>query len=95
MKESDTLVPPHWGPPSSVPPPSLVRLGRKAFVIRLDAEILGRVEDPEGLNDFFRRLDLDPVVVHFVKDLAELLGRLHRDDPFAVFVSFGNHLYTP
>ena len=65
------------------------------MVIRIDAEFLGRVEDAEGLHDFFRGLDLDPIVVHLIEDLAELLGRFHRNDPFAVFVTFGNHLDTP
>ena len=65
------------------------------MVIRLDAEFLGRGEDAEGFDDFFRRLDLNPVVVHLVQDLAELLGRFHRNNPFAVFVMFGNHLGNP
>lgn len=82
-------------PPASVPPTSFVDLRRKALVVGLDAEFLGRVEDAEGLDDFFRGLDLNSVVVQLIKDLAELLGRVHRDDPFAVFVTFADQLVPP
>ena len=44
---------------------------------------------------WFSILTRKSVVVHLVKDLAKLFGRVHRNDPFAVLVTFGNHLYTP
>lgn len=60
----------------------------------LDAVFLVGVEVAFGFNDFFQGLDLDPEVVHLLKDLAKLLGCVHRNDPFAIFVTFGNHLDT-
>ena len=49
----------------------------------------------EGVDDFFRGLYLDSVIVRLVKNLAELLGCVHRNDPFAVFVTIRDHLDSP
>ena len=43
---------------------------------------------PKASMISFWGLNLNSIVVHLVEYLAELLGRVHRNDPFAVCVTF-------
>lgn len=50
------------------------------------------VEGAEGLDDFSSGCDFYLEFVYLIEGPTDLLGYVHRDDPFAIFVSSAEHL---